>query len=82
MNKKAVIKVYGKVQGVFFRVSTREKGRRLGLNSCEAENMSDGTVRIVAEGDEHMIQKLVDWCRAGGPEYAEVEKVGVEFIRK
>lgn len=82
MNKGVILKIFGKVQGVFFRVSSREKARELGLASFNAENMPDGTVQIIAEGKEEDINKLIEWCREGGPEYAEVEKVEVDFIRK
>ena len=78
LKKKVALKVYGRVQGVFFRDSTRKKAGELGL-SCLTENKPDGTVEIVAEGEEGDLEKLIEWCRAGGPEYAGVEKVDVEW---
>ncbi len=77
MGKKVRLKIYGRVQGVFFRDSARRKARELGLLSCVAENMPDGTVEIVAEGREEGLNQLIEWCRAGGPAHAEVEKVEI-----
>ena len=67
------IRVFGKVQGVWFRHSTMEKARQLGLTG-KVENMSDGSVDIEAEGDEKKIQELIDWCQQG-PEHATVEDI-------
>ncbi|PIS13595.1 MAG: acylphosphatase [Candidatus Tagabacteria bacterium CG09_land_8_20_14_0_10_41_14] len=74
MKKKLFLKVYGRVQGVFFRDSARRKAEELGL-ICSAENKPDKTVEIIAEGREEDLKQLIEWCRAGGPEYAEVRKV-------
>ncbi len=67
------IRVEGSVQGVWFRQSTLEKAKELGLRG-KVENMPDGTVDIEAEGDEESLKKLLDWCREG-PEHAMVEDV-------
>jgi acylphosphatase len=65
------IKVYGRVQGVFFRANTRDKARELGLRGW-VRNMEDGTVEILAEGKR--IRELVKWCRKGSPA-AKVDRV-------
>ena len=44
--RKTKIKIFGKVQGVFFRQSAKEKAKELNV-SCETENMTDGTVEII-----------------------------------
>ena len=67
------IRVFGKVQGVWFRQSTMEKARQLGL-AGKAENMPDGSVDIEVEGDEENLQKLIAWCQQG-PEHAIVEDI-------
>lgn len=67
------IRVFGKVQGVWFRQSALEKARELGL-SGKVENLPDGSVDIEAEGSEENLQKLLDWCREG-PEHASVEDI-------
>lgn len=67
--------VFGKVQGVWFRASTRLKARELNLNGT-VKNLPDRSVEIVAEGDPFRIEKLIEWCEKG-PELAKVEKVEV-----
>lgn len=67
------IRVFGKVQGVWFRQSAMEKARELGL-AGKVSNQPDGTVDIEAEGDEKNLQELLDWCREG-PEHAVVEDI-------
>lgn len=76
--KRIVIRVYGHVQGVFFRYTTRKVARRLGLTGY-VKNMSDGSVYIEAEGPENKIKKLLAFSKKG-PEYARVERVESEFI--
>ncbi|MFH1012564.1 MAG: acylphosphatase [Candidatus Peregrinibacteria bacterium] len=68
--------IHGIVQGVFFRSNACEKARELGVTGWVA-NESDGTVTIVAEGPENLVNTLVDWCHSG-PSTAHVEKVEVE----
>lgn len=73
VNKHLIIKVLGKVQGVFFRDSTRQKAQELGITGI-VKNEPDGSVYIEAEGPERKLHALVAWCHEG-PQYAEVEKV-------
>ncbi len=78
MDKKRVhIIVLGKVQGVFFRASTKDKADGLGLSGF-VRNNSDGTVEIVAEGDEIQLHKLVDWCHIG-PDRSIVSSVQIDW---
>lgn len=65
--------VSGKVQGVFFRASTREQALRLGLNG-HALNLPDGNVEVVAQGPDEALQALADWLRQGPP-MAQVREV-------
>ncbi len=67
------LRIHGKVQGVFFRVSTREKADSLGLSGW-VRNRADGTVEVVAEGPEETIRDLEAWCQVG-PEMAHVSRV-------
>lgn len=67
------IRVEGRVQGVWFRQSTLEKAKELGLAGV-VRNQPDGSVDIEAEGDEANLQKLLDWCEEG-PEHAVVEDI-------
>ena len=74
--KHLSIRVSGKVQGVFFRASTREEAQRLGLCGW-VRNETDGSVRIEAEGDEPVLEQLVAWCQHG-PDQARVADVIIE----
>ena len=64
MKKRLAIKVSGKVQGVWFRARTREKAQKLGL-SGSVWNNPDGSVGIIAEGEEEALQQLLSWCHRG-----------------
>jgi acylphosphatase len=75
--KRAEVTVRGMVQGVFFRVETRDRARSLGLSGWVA-NARDGTVRAAFEGDEERVQSMIDWC-GRGPSGAQVERVDVEW---
>jgi acylphosphatase len=68
--------ISGKVQGVFYRVSTKEKAEELGLKGI-VENLPDGRVYLEAEGEENKLEQLMEWCRKG-PKNAMVEDVFVE----
>ena len=70
--KRVQIIVRGRVQGVGFRNHTRLEATRLGLVG-EVWNNHDGTVGIVAEGDEKKLEELVEWVKRG-PDGAEVSE--------
>ena len=65
--------VSGRVQGVFFRDSTRRVAESLGLTG-HAINLPDGNVEVLACGDLVALEQLADWLREG-PRMARVEKV-------
>ncbi|WP_206859852.1 acylphosphatase [Lysobacter changpingensis] len=58
--------VSGKVQGVFFRASTRDRAQALGLRGF-AKNLADGRVEVLAAGDDAAIDELAAWLREGPP---------------
>ncbi len=64
--KRIHARIYGRVQGVFFRASTRDQARELGLSGW-VRNMPDGTVEIEAEGDKKQVDKLLTWLWQGPP---------------
>lgn len=68
--------VAGRVQGVFFRASTREQALRLGLTGY-ARNLPDGRVEVLAFGPA--LDQLLDWLRVGPP-HAQVTAVTSEFV--
>ena len=58
--------VSGRVQGVFFRASTRTEALRLGLNGY-ARNVADGSVEVLASGDAAALDELQRWLHVGPP---------------
>ena len=75
--KRAEVVVRGAVQGVFFRVETRDRARSLGLAGW-VRNAADGSVEAVFEGDDERVESMVDWCRRG-PRGARVDDVDVTW---
>ena len=65
--------VGGKVQGVWFRASTREQALALGLRGV-AKNLDDGRVEVLAVGDAGAIDALATWLQHGPP-LARVDRV-------
>lgn len=76
--KSVKILVWGKVQGVFYRASTKSKADSLNLIGF-VKNEPDGTVLINASGESHNIKKLIEWCWKGS-EFSKVEKVEVQDL--
>ena len=58
--------VSGKVQGVWFRASTREQALRLGLRGS-ANNRADGSVEVVVFGSSETVDELERWLWQGPP---------------
>jgi len=65
--------VHGKVQGVFFRDSTREAAQNEGVSGWAA-NRDDGAVEVVLEGPERAVEAVAEFCRLG-PVSAQVNSV-------
>ncbi len=76
MIKQIEITVTGKVQGVFFRESTKGEASKMGIVGT-VKNLPNGNqVFIVAQGEEEKLAQLIGWCHQGPPT-AVVEKVEV-----
>lgn len=73
--RKRVI-AHGRVQGVFFRDSTRQRAEAAGVAGWVA-NLPDGTVEGVFEGDEDAVETLVRWMH-DGPRGAAVDRTEVD----
>ncbi len=72
------ITVTGRVQGVFFRASTKTQADNLGLTGW-VKNESDGSVMIEVAGDEKSIQNFIKWCHEGPP-ISRVDNVRLKEI--
>ncbi|MBM0108725.1 acylphosphatase [Steroidobacter sp. S1-65] len=70
--------ISGRVQGVFFRASTRQKATELGCAGY-ARNLPDGRVEVLAVGEPQAVQSLVDWLWQGPPA-ADVKQVDVQEL--
>ena len=64
--KNVRIIISGKVQGVLFRQSARDRAHRLGLEAS-AENCEDGSVCILAQGEDEAVDQFISWCKQGPP---------------
>jgi acylphosphatase len=67
------ITVKGKVQGVFYRMSTKAVADQLGVRGS-IKNLPDGNVFIEAEADKATMEMFLDWCNEG-PQEADVTSV-------
>jgi len=76
MKSKVHVIISGRVQGVWFRSSTKNKAEQLGITGW-VRNTSDGNVEAVFEGDEKIIEEMLEWCNHGPPQ-AKVDNVEVE----
>ena len=72
MTRRRVV-IHGRVQGVFFRGSTVERAREVGVNGW-VRNRPDGTVEAVFEGSAAQVAEMVHYCREGPP-WVRVERI-------
>lgn len=77
MTKRVQLKVKGKVQGVFYRAETQSMAQALGLRGY-AQNNRDGSVTVIAIGEEPLLRQLIDWCKKG-PSDARVDEVEITY---
>ena len=75
--------VRGRVQGVFFRASTRDVAVPMGLTGY-ANNMPDGSVEVLACGEQGAVSELQRWLSVGPPmaTVSEVEAIDVECVAR
>ena len=74
---RAHLRIYGRVQGVFFRDSTRKEARRRGLTGW-VKNLRDGSVEAVIEGPRGDVEEVVEWAQTGPPR-ANVNDLNAEW---
>ena len=72
------LSIHGRVQGVFFRAWTAEQARELGLTGW-ARNRRDGSVELLAFGEEEALDALIHRC-GRGPSGARVDRFDVELV--
>ena len=72
------ITISGKVQGVFFRQTARERASALGI-SGSVKNNDNGDVEIIATGTKDQLDDFLSWCRQGPPK-AIVDNVNFKEI--
>ena len=78
MKSRLHLLIHGNVQGVFFRANTQSEAGRLGITGW-VRNLGDGSVEVMAEGDESALRALLAWCKIG-PAGAGVESVTEEWL--
>jgi len=64
--KCRLFRIEGRVQGVWFRESTRREANALGITGY-ARNMTDGTVQVLACGEPESMDQLAEWLKQGPP---------------
>ena len=74
---RAHVFVSGTVQGVYFRATTRDEARDRGVDGW-VQNLDDGRVEAVFEGDEEIVEEMVAFCHEGS-DAADVADVTVEY---
>jgi acylphosphatase len=74
------LRIFGRVQGVFFREAMRERAEQLKVTGW-VRNCSDGTVEAIAQGDAFKVGRLIEWAQRG-PAAANVDKVEVEIAEE
>jgi acylphosphatase len=65
--------ITGKVQGVWYRASAKDKAISLGLKG-KVWNEPDGAVGALVQGPEEVVAQFIEWCKEG-PMLAEVDEV-------
>ena len=76
--KTIKIKVQGRVQGVFYRQSAKEKATALGIKGI-VKNCADDSVELIATGKEDQLKEFIEWCREG-PDRATVTNLTTQEL--
>ena len=78
MPTSAKVRFYGRVQGVWFRASTRDAAKKRGVNGW-VRNAEDGSVDALFQGPKETIEDLIQWCCNHQP-HAKVSRHEVSWI--
>lgn len=76
MQQTISITIAGKVQGVYYRQSAKEKALEIGLTG-QVSNLRDGNVHVIATGTPKQLNLFTDWCKKGPP---RAVVTGVEIV--
>lgn len=71
------LKIFGQVQGVYYRFTAKAEAEKLGLFGWSSNN-DNGSVEIIAEGEKEQLEKLIDWCKKGSF-LAKVDKINIDW---
>ncbi|WP_416839601.1 acylphosphatase [Haloferax sp. DFSO52] len=74
---RAHVYITGQVQGVYYRATTRDTARDIGVDGW-VKNLADGRVEAVFEGPRDDVESMVEWCHDGSP-MASVQDVEVTY---
>ncbi len=75
MNEIRSLKIFGRVQGVFFRESMAREAQRLGVSGW-VRNRRDGSVEAMVQGESGAVAAIVEWAKKG-PASARVDRVEI-----
>lgn len=75
------LKIYGKVQGVFFRANTKEKADKIGGLKGYVKNLSDGTVEVLVSGEKSKLNEFFEWLKEG-PVHAQVDQIEMNWTNE
>ena len=64
--KRVHVYIRGRVQGVFFRAETQRTAKNYTLTGW-VRNMPDGRVEAIFEGEDEIVNKMIQWCHKGPP---------------
>lgn len=76
-NVRAHVNISGRVQGVFYRMETKNSAERYGITGW-VRNKSDGSVEAIFEGDAESVHVIIEWCKQG-PSNARVDHVDIQW---
>lgn len=72
MIKQLTLNISGMVQGVGFRYLSQKEAQKLGFTGY-VKNLDDGSIELIAEGEEKDLKNFINWCYNG---------VGIAQVRK
>lgn len=70
--------VSGKVQGVGYRMATRDRAKQLDVKGY-VQNLGNGNVKIIAHGEDSSVNSLLEWAKSGSSS-AVVDRVETEVV--